>query len=123
MDLVEDVYGVNPYELHVSSYLGKEPSREEPAPRGVAAIAFLKAPTGTITDIKKSAEVLNAPDIKFYAITANVGDRVLPLTSWREREGFVRFFWPGRQVGYGGEPLGENIARAREIAPEIFAVD
>jgi glutathione synthase/RimK-type ligase-like ATP-grasp enzyme len=123
MDLVEDVYGVNPYELHVASYVGSKPDIKELTPRGVAAIAFLKAPTGTVRAVNRCAEVLRAPDIKFCAVTVNPGDEVRPLTSWREREGFVRFSWPGRSVDYGGTPNGENMARAREIASEIFVMD
>lgn len=123
MDLVEDVYGVNPYEVHVASYVGSKPEIADPAPRGVAAVAFLKAPIGTIKAIDRSAEALRAPDIKFYSITASPGDRVLPLTSWREREGFVRFFWPGRTVDRGSAPMVENTARAREIVSEIFVMD
>ncbi|MFI5635610.1 ATP-grasp domain-containing protein [Streptomyces sp. NPDC051664] len=123
LDLVEDVYGVNPYELHVRSYLGQEADHEKLTPRGIAAVAFLKAPSGTLTEVRKSAGILNSPDIKFYSITAQVGDRVLPLTSWREREGFVRFTWPDREVAYGGEPLTDNLVQAREIVAEIFAVD
>lgn len=123
MDLVEDVYGVNPYELHVRSYLGKEPDRQEPVPHGVAAMAFLKAASGTIAAIRNPAQLLDSPDIKFYSIMAGVGDLVKPLTSWREREGFVRFYWPDGSVEYGGEPTDANIVRARALAGEIFVVN
>jgi biotin carboxylase len=123
MDLVEDVYGVNPYELHVASFVGGTPDVKDLTPRGVAAIAFLKAPTGTVRSVDTHAEVLGAPDVKFYDVTVKPGDKVLPLTSWREREGFVRFSWPDRSVDYGGTPITENTDRAKEIAAEIFVVD
>lgn len=123
MDLIEDVYNVNPYELHVASYVDSKPEIAELTPRGVAAVAFLKAPVGTVRKVNRSASALRAPDIRFYAITVSSGDVVLPLTSWREREGFVRFFWPGRPVTHGGAPTVENMVRAKEIASEIFVVD
>jgi biotin carboxylase len=122
MDLVEDVYGVNPYELHVASYVGGKPDLPELTPRGIAAVAFLKAPTGKVRAVDRSAEVLRAPDIRFYGITVNPGDTVKPLTSQRDREGFVRFFWPDRPAG-GAEPILEHVTRARRIASEIFVVE
>jgi biotin carboxylase len=123
MDLIEDVYGVNPYEMHVLSYLGKQPERKEFTPRGIAAVAFLRAAEGTVTEVRRNAEVLKAQDIKFYAITATPGTRVKPLTSWLERQGFVRFYWPDKSVAYGSAPSDENLVRAREIAAEIFVVE
>jgi hypothetical protein len=123
MDLVEDVYGVNPYELHVASYLGGRPDIPEPAPRGVAAIAFLQAPVGLVRAVDRSAQALREPDIVCYAITAQPGDVVPALTAQHERDGFVRFFWPGRSVADGGPPTVENMTRARQIASEIFVTD
>nr|WP_269328034.1 ATP-grasp domain-containing protein [Kineosporia mesophila] len=120
MDLVEDVYGVNPYELHVASYTGGSPELAELTPRGVAAMAFLKAPTGTVRRVDRSAPALKATDIKFFSVTVVPGDAVKPLTSWREREGFVRFLWPGRD---SSSPVTENLERAREISAQIFEVD
>lgn len=122
MDLVEDVYGVNPYELHVSSYLGAQPDRSERPARGVAAIAFLKATPGTVTKVKSSSQLLTSADIKFYSVTAKAGDRVKPLTSWREREGFVRFYWPDDSVEGKRQPIDKHLARAREISSEIFVM-
>jgi len=123
MDLIEDVYGVNPYELHVASYVGSRQDIGELSPRGVAAVAFLKAPVGKLRAVNRSAEVLRAPDIKFYAVTVNPGDVVPPLTAQRDRDGFVRLFWPGRSVDHGGGPTVENLIRARQIESEIFVVD
>lgn len=123
MDLIEDVYGVNPYAVHVASYLGSRPDLTALTARGVAAVAFLKAPTGTVKAINRSAAALQAPDIKFFAVTVHPGDVVLPLTSWREREGYVRFLWPDRSVDEGGVPSTENLIRAREIGSEIFLVE
>lgn len=121
MDLLEDVYGVNPYELHVASYVGSRPDVKVLTPRGVAAVAFLKAPAGTVRSVDRSTELLRAPDIKFYAVNVSPGDVVSPLNSQRDREGFVRFFWPDRV--HGGVPVTENMVRARQIAAEIFVVD
>lgn len=122
MDLIEDAYGVNPYELHVAAYLNSEVAVPELTPRGVAAMAFLKAPLGTVSSVNRALPALREPTIRFFSVTVGRGDTVLPLTSWREREGFVRFFWPDRAVEYGGAPLTEHLSRAREIESELFVM-
>lgn len=122
MDLISDVYGVNPYELHVRSYLGAEPDFPQRTANGVAAIAFLKAPLGTVAKVDRSSELLAAPDVRFYSITAKAGDFIKPLTSWLEREGFVRLYWPDDSTAGRSEPTDKGLRRAREISNEIFVM-
>lgn len=121
MDLVEDAYGENPYQWHVAAYLDGKPEVPQLTPRGVAAIAYLKGPGLTVTSVDRSLSVLREPVVRFYWVA--VGNDRGPLVSWREREGYVRFFWPDRPVHYGGAPFTEHLSLAREIESEIFVTE
>ncbi|PKB90568.1 hypothetical protein A8A01_06100, partial [Ewingella americana] len=58
MDLVERTYGINPYELHVLSHLNKlKPLPETLEPRGLSAVAFIKADVGVIEKITLPASL------------------------------------------------------------------
>lgn len=118
MDLVERSYGVNPYELHVASYLGRAPNLEErPSARGLSAVAFLKTEVGVIQSVSLPKflpyEVVN------MQVTAKPGDVSEKLSSWRNREGSVEFFWPGRKPEPG---FDEHLRMAGRFADEIFGV-
>lgn len=118
MDLVEQCYGVNPYELHAASYLGRAMELSERlTPRGLAAIAFLKADEGIVQSINLPrllpSEVVN------MQVTAKPLDASVPLTSWRNREGSVEFFWPGRKPEPG---FDEHLRVASRYSSEIIAV-
>ena len=120
MGLVENVYGYNPYELHVASYLGNDskPDTDIFRPRGIAAISFLKAPVGILEDI-------NLPDhwpahVVHVNISALKGQKILSLSSWKNREGFIEFFWRGREQI---ETLfHEHLDTAYSLSKDIFLV-
>ncbi|MBA3772370.1 MAG: ATP-grasp domain-containing protein [Ramlibacter sp.] len=118
MDLVERVYGVNPYELHVASFLGRAPNvPTRPAARGLAAVAFLKTEVGVIQSISLPKflpyEVVN------MQVSAKPNDVSEKLTSWRNREGSVEFFWPGRKPEPG---FDEHLRMAARYSGDIFGM-
>jgi biotin carboxylase len=116
MDLVERAYGINPYELHVASYLGHERTLPERlVPRGLAAIAFLKAAEGVVDKVvppKSLPEV-----IVNMQVTAKPLDVSEKPVSWRAREGSLEFFWKGRRPQTG---FDEHLTTARAMAAEMF---
>lgn len=118
MDLVEHCFGINPYELHAASCLGRMPLLPETlAPRGLGAIAFLKADAGVVQEVR-------LPDFLPYEVvnlqvTARPGDLSHPLNSWHDREGSVEFFWPGRKAERG---FDEHLRMAERFSREIVRV-
>ncbi|MGL6237010.1 MAG: ATP-grasp domain-containing protein [Segniliparus sp.] len=121
MDLVEDVYGINPYQVHVQSYLpGEQQSPARREPEVVAGIGFLKAQPGVVAQVRP-ADLLKSPEVKFFSITARKGDLVKPLTSWRDREGFVRYRWPIDGAG-ADAPAERLLSTTRAIADATFVV-
>lgn len=118
MDLVERSYGVNPYQLHVASYLG-QPLGLPPQlqARGLAAVSFLKAPEGLI---EKVSPPKSLPDtIVNMQITGKPLDVSEKPLSWRAREGSLEFFWKDRQPEQG---FDEHLQTARQFAQSIFSV-
>lgn len=119
MDLVERAYGINPYEIHVGSYLGKP--LDLPAgslvSRGLAAVSFLKADEGVIQSVKMPR--LLPRTIVNMQVTGKPNDVSERPTSCRSREGSVEFFWKGRNPEQG---FREHLDIARRMASEIFSV-
>jgi D-alanine-D-alanine ligase-like ATP-grasp enzyme len=118
MDLVEHAFGINPYELHVASYLGRMPALpDELVARGLGAVAFLKAAEGVIESVKVPealpVEVVNVQ------ISGKRGDRSYPLNSWHDREGSIEFYWPGRKAERG---FDGHLRLAEQFSREIFTV-
>lgn len=118
MDLVEQCYGVNPYELHAASCLGRPTELPERlVPRGLAAIAFLKADVGIVQSVNLPKSL--PPEVVNMQVTARPLDVSVALTSWRNREGSVEFFWPGRKAEAG---FDEHLRVASRYSSEIIAV-
>lgn len=119
MDLVECVYGVNPYQLHIQSYLGTLTDINIPEkPKGIAAIAFLHPREGEIKGINTN---ISFPDfVKSLLVTTSIGKKVKSLTSWNDRAGFVQFFWENRQPE---EKFHEHITIANEYTNKIFTIE
>lgn len=118
MDLVERAYGINPYELHVASYLGHQ--RELPADlqaRGLAAVAFLKAPEGVLEAVRLPRSLPET--IVNMQITAKPKDVSEKPVSWRAREGSLEFFWKGHSPQQG---FDEHLKIACAMAAEMFTV-
>ncbi len=118
MDLVEHCFGINPYELHTASCLGNMPSLPERLePRGLGAIAFLKADEGVV-DAVRLPEFLPYEVVNMQ-VSAKPGDVSHPLNSWHDREGSVEFFWPGRKAERG---FDEHLRLAERFSREIVRV-
>jgi biotin carboxylase len=95
MDLIDRVYGYNPFDLHIASYrgiLGQLPAFPK-EPRGMAATTFLKAPVGRIVEVQPPRE-LTEQETAVYT-TARVGDRSGPATSYLTRDGVIECFASG----------------------------
>lgn len=118
MDLVERSYGLNPYQLHVASYLGQPLQLPETlAPRGLSAIAFLKAAEGVIELVSLPTSM---PDtIVNMQVTGKPNDISEKPLSWRAREGSLEFFWKGRQPEQG---FNEHLLTAKRFAGAMFQV-
>jgi len=92
MDLIDRVYGFNPYDLHIAAYrrtintLPDIPS----TPQGVGAIGFLKAPAGVISEIR-DVPVDPGAELARY-VTSKVGDRSRSATSYLGRNGVIEVF-------------------------------
>lgn len=95
MDLIDRVYGFNPYDVHIASYrhtLDRLPDfRAEP--RGIGATSFLKAPVGTVAAVH-AADKLTNQEVGLYA-TAHAGDWSRPATSYLARDGVIECFEAG----------------------------
>jgi biotin carboxylase len=95
MDLIDRVYGFNPYDLHIAAYrrsITELPSiADEPAGHG--AIAFLKAATGTITAVNR-VESFTPQELAIYP-TGRVGEQSTPATSYLGRNGVLEWFQAG----------------------------
>lgn len=118
MDLVERTYGVNPYELHVASYLeGALALPPALAARGLSAISFLKAAEGVI-DTVTMPKSLPASVVNMQ-VTGKPMDRSGKPVSWSAREGSVEFFWKDRSPE---QDFDEHLLAARALATDIFRV-
>jgi biotin carboxylase len=119
MDLVERSLGINPYELHIRSYLGKDAlSWQQPVPRGRVAMAFLKAPQGRIVQIHTPTRL--PPAIVGCYVTARVGDISEQNHSAHTREGAIECFWTSEDSS-GSE--SRHLALAAELSRNIFVVE
>jgi biotin carboxylase len=118
MDLVERTYGVNPYQLHVASYLGVDlqlPARA--MARGLSAVSFLKAREGVIDTVTLPKSLPES--VVTMQVTGKPKDHSGKPISWASREGAVEFFWRGRDAMPG---FDEHLQVARALADEIFSV-
>jgi biotin carboxylase len=119
MDLVERVYGLNPYELHVAAYLGRRPRLPTHLQaRGVSAVAFLKAPAGTIRGVHALARPIEG--LVSLNVTAKPGDVSEPPLSWRAREGTIELFWPDLAPS---QLALRHLRLADELATALFTVE
>ena len=116
MDLVEQVYGVNPYELHVASYLGQTAALPSKLlPRGLSAVAFIKAPVGRIARMNALGPLdKHVVNVQLSAKPLDVSE---PPVSWRAREGSVEMFWAGRPPQAG---LREHLESAQQLSSRVF---
>lgn len=93
MDQVERAYSLNPYRLHVGSYLGFDllDVVAGALPTKTSAIAFLKASPGRIQDVLD--EIPLPPEVRSINISAKRGDLSQTAKNWSTREGFIELEW------------------------------
>lgn len=117
MDLVERACGVNMYEQHIRSYLGKLDSLPQDVKmKGTAAIAFMQTKRGTITEVKVPAE-LPREVVSLY-LTGRKGAVVGSSLDYDDRVGTVEFFWPGQLISSGPR----HLELASQLAEQIFTI-
>ncbi|WP_228447120.1 ATP-grasp domain-containing protein [Streptomyces paludis] len=116
MDQVERVYSLNPYRLHVGSYLGSDllDVVVGAVPTRTSAIAFLKAAPGRIQDILDGKPL--PPEVRSINISAKQGDLSQAAKNWSTREGLVELEWD--------ELFSEKtllpVTMANELSDQIF---
>jgi len=119
MDMIDRVYGFNPYEYHVAAYLGtltEFPDTNERA--GTAGVALLKASGGRITGVSLPKDF--APQQIGLYVTARPGDQSQrDITSNMAREGAAEFFWPKAPQARTGQML----EAAQLLSQTIFSVE
>ena len=97
LDQVEKAFGINPYALHIASYLGRDLSNfQMPEPKGSAFIGFLKAKEGKIQKIHYPLIDDLHKELESIKITAKEGDIAKPPQDWSAREGVVEFYYPNQ---------------------------
>lgn len=118
MDLVSRAFGVNPYYLHVQSYLGITPVLPDSMePKGLAAVAFLKADQGTIESVSLPKSL---PEIVVnLQVTAKPMDKSEAPLSWKFREGSVELFWPGQKAEVG---FKKHLEIAKGLSQSMFTL-
>ncbi|MCW2502070.1 MAG: hypothetical protein JWO79_354 [Actinomycetia bacterium] len=119
MDLIDRVYGFNPYDLHIAAYrrdIGTLPAiPAEPA--GIASIGFLKAEPGTIGAVADPGEYTDRERALY--VTAVPGGTSREPSSYLGREGVLECFDPG---GDPAEVQRATAARAKTHSAELFTV-
>lgn len=120
MDLVERAYGVNMYDLHIRSYLGRlEPLPERLTLHGTSAIAFMPAPEqrGTVRAVNPP-EQLPSEVISLY-LNAKIGDQVGGSTNYDARLGAVELFWPSATA----PSAAAHLEIAERLAKVSYTID
>lgn len=116
MDLVENAYDMNPYQLHISMYINnKVKSADIFTPKRTSAIAFMKAKKGKIQNINYP-DIANDSEIKKVNLLKGIGDNVTDPENWSSREGLVQFSWPELST----TKTFKHIHKANELASKIF---
>ncbi|MFJ4973484.1 acetyl-CoA carboxylase biotin carboxylase subunit family protein [Streptomyces sp. NPDC088755] len=116
MDQVERAYSLNPYWLHIGSYLGTGLLDVVAAatPTRTSAIAFLKAAPGRIEDVLDGKPL--PPEVRSFSISAKRGDRSEAAKNWSTREGIVELEWDE----LFGEKTALPVTMARELSEQTF---
>lgn len=117
MDLVERACGVNMYEQHIRSYLGKlDALPRDVKIKGTAAIAFMQTKLGTVTEVRIPRE-LPREVVSLY-ITARKGSVLGGSLNYDDRAGTVEYFWPG-QLTYPGP---KHLELTSQLAEQILTI-
>jgi biotin carboxylase len=120
MDMLERVLGVNPFELHARSYLNEDAwAFVPPAPRGRAAVAFLKAPAGVLTEVRTPTASELPESVVGLRIWCRKGDVSSPCVDSFTRDGIAEFYWPHDPAS---ELIETHMDIARQLNERCFAV-
>ena len=120
MDMLERVLGVNVFELHARSYLKKEPWEfVPPAPKGRAAVAFLKAPAGVISDVRTPMASELPESVVGLSIWCQKGDVSSSCVDSSTRDGIVELYWPDDPAL---ELTGVHMETARQLNERCFLI-
>ncbi|MFC8228929.1 acetyl-CoA carboxylase biotin carboxylase subunit family protein [Streptomyces sp. NPDC057287] len=116
MDQVERAYSLNPYRLHIGSYLGHGllDVAAGAVPTRTSAIAFLKASPGRIQDVLDGKPL--PPEVRSINISAKRGDLSHAAKNWSTREGLVELEWDE----LFGEKTQLPVIVAKELSDQIF---
>ena len=119
MDLVERSCAINPYELHIKSYMGmKQNLPGEIKVLGTAAIAFMQISRGTISGIHIPGKL--SKEFMSVYISAKIGDALDESLNYDDRLGTVELFWKNDT---SPNLSGVHVQRAKDIAGEIYDIE
>jgi biotin carboxylase len=123
MDLIDRVYGFNPYDLHIAAYLGglDQIPQIPGTPAGVGACMFLKAPPGLITELRP-VPGFTEEELALY-ITSAVGERSEPASSYLTRNGVMEYFEAGATVADAAAVQQRVVDLAAARTREVFRVE
>lgn len=120
MDMLERVLGVNVFELHARSYLDKDAwTFVAPAPKGRAAVAFLKAAAGVVSDVRMPTPPELPESVVGLRIWCRKGDVSAPCIDSNTRDGIVEFYWPDDPAS---EVLAAHMETATQLSERCFQV-
>ncbi|MFH9422951.1 acetyl-CoA carboxylase biotin carboxylase subunit family protein [Streptomyces sp. NPDC017529] len=116
MDQVERAYSLNPYRLHIGSYLGSDllDVVAGAVPAKTSAIAFLKAAPGRIQDVIDGKPL--PPEVRSINISAKRGDVSQAAKNWSAREGLIELEWDE----LFSEKTWLPVTMAKELSDQIF---
>jgi formate-dependent phosphoribosylglycinamide formyltransferase (GAR transformylase) len=119
MDQVERAYSLNPYRLHVGSYLGLDyfDTVGKAVPTRTSAIAFLKAEPGRIREVHEEKAL--PPEVRSINVSSKAGDISHAAMNWSTREGLIELEW--EEIFTAKTQLPVDMAR--QLSSEIFVVD
>jgi hypothetical protein len=120
MDMLERVLGVNVFELHARSYLNKGAwTFIPPTPKGRAAVAFLKAPVGVVSDVRIPTPSELPESVVGLRIWCQKGDVSARCVDSNTRDGIVEFYWPNDPAS---EILGAHMETATQLSERCFQI-
>jgi len=122
-DLIDRVYGFNPYDLHILAYRDQLPELPEipREPAGVGACVFLKAEPGLITELRPVPEFTEREEALYLSHRA--GDRSAPASDYLTRNGVLEYFEKDAGVADSAEVQRRAIELAQLRTRQIFAID
>ena len=89
------------------------------APKGTAAIAFLKAKKGVIKKINQLNKELLTDEVISLKITTAEGSESKEPKNWSAREGVLELFWEGQ---FFDSKTSLPTEKANIIAEQLFTV-